>query len=444
MKILPWPIQGVTSHVPSHLPMIALLALALATAGATLSAAAQAPPSANTTATTTASLSLRQAYEAALARLPEARSAPQRRSAAAAHERAAQAWTPEPPAFESGVKTDRIGSNRGSREWVAGVAVPLWLPGQRDAARSLAQAEAAAVDDRLGAAAWRVAGELREAWWSVQAAQVELDLGRTKLTNAQRLAADVSHRVRAGDLARADQHQADGAVAAAQVELSTAQRSQVQTWSSLRRLAGPLPRAELEATPEPLPADPASTPTSTTVSTAAHPALRDLAAQAEIARRHMAQARLQRRAAPEVALSMARDRGAAGEAYGQSISIALRIPFGADDRYQAQVASAEAQLTDAETRLGLERERIEADIALARTRVDLARSAADAAQRRAMLARETQGFVDKAFRLGEVDLPARLRVELEAVEAERQSARARIELAQAISQWRQALGLSPV
>lgn len=434
MKILPWPIQGVTSHVPSHLTMIALLALALATAGVTFSAAAQAPPAA------TSSLTLRQAHDAALSRLPEARSAPQRRSAAAAQARAAQAWTPEPPAFESGLKTDRIGSNRGSREWVAGVAVPLWLPGRRDAARSLAQAEAAAVDETLGAAAWRVAGELREAWWAVHAAEVDLDLARTRLANAQRLAADVAHRVRAGDLARADQHQADGSVAAAQVELSTAQRSQVQSWSALRRLTGPLPAADLVATPEPLPGDSVAS----NASTAAHPALRDLAAQAELARRHMAQARLQGRAAPEVALSVARDRGASGEAYGQSITIGLRIPFGADDRHQALVASAEAQLTDAETRLGLERERIEADIASARTRFELVRSAAEAAQRRALLARETQGFVDKAFRLGEVDLPARLRIELEAVEAERQSARARIELAQAISQWRQALGLSPV
>ena len=467
MKLLPWYIQGVTSRVHSHLPIIALLALALATDGATFSAAAQAPLSATsttatttattatttaTTATTTASMSLRQAYDAALARLPEARSVPQRRSAAAAQERAAQAWTPEPPAFESGVKTDRIGTNRGSREWVAGVAVPLWLPGQRDAARSLAQAETAALDQTLGAAAWRVAGELRQAWWSVQAAQVELDLVRTRLANAQRLAADVAGRVRAGDLARADQHQADGAVAAAQVELSSTQRTQVLSWSPLRRLAGPLPGADLQATPEPLPAEltsatvstTVSATVSTTVSSAAHPALRDLAAQAEIARRYMAQARLQRRAAPEIAFAAARARGSSGEAFGQSITIGLRIPFGADDRHQAQVASAEAQLTDAETRLGLERERIEADIELARTQVDLARGAVDGAQRRALLAREAQGFVDKAFRLGEIDLPARLRIELEAVEAERQSARARVELAQAISQWRQALGLSPV
>ena len=44
---------------------------------------------------------------------------------------------------------------------------------------------------------------------------------------------------------------------------------------------------------------------------------------------------------------------------------------------------------------------------------------------------------------GESDLPTRLRIEAEAADAERQAVRARIELAAAISAWRQALGLLP-
>jgi cobalt-zinc-cadmium efflux system outer membrane protein len=59
------------------------------------------------------------------------------------------------------------------------------------------------------------------------------------------------------------------------------------------------------------------------------------------------------------------------------------------------------------------------------------------------LALESRGFFDKSFRLGETDLPTRLRIESEAADAERQAARARIELAAAISAWRQALGLLP-
>ena len=48
---------------------------------------------------------------------------------------------------------------------------------------------------------------------------------------------------------------------------------------------------------------------------------------------------------------------------------------------------------------------------------------------RARLARENRGFYEKSFRLGESDLPTRLRIESEAFEAERALGRARIALA---------------
>ena len=76
-------------------------------------------------------------------------------------------------------------------------------------------------------------------------------------------------------------------------------------------------------------------------------------------------------------------------------------------------------------------------------RVESSRTQLAAAEKRTQLARESRGFFDKSFRLGESDLPTRLRIELESVEAERQNARARIDLAAAISALRPALGLLP-
>lgn len=49
----------------------------------------------------------------------------------------------------------------------------------------------------------------------------------------------------------------------------------------------------------------------------------------------------------------------------------------------------------------------------------------------------------KSFRMGETDLPTLLRIEREAIDAERQAARVRIDLAAAISSLRQTLGLLP-
>jgi cobalt-zinc-cadmium efflux system outer membrane protein len=84
-----------------------------------------------------------------------------------------------------------------------------------------------------------------------------------------------------------------------------------------------------------------------------------------------------------------------------------------------------------------------ADVRAATARLKASESQLGAMTRHAELARDTLAFVEKAFRLGEADLPTRLRVELEAAQAERQLARTRTDAAAAVSTLRQALGLLP-
>ena len=162
-----------------------------------------------------------------------------------------------------------------------------------------------------------------------------------------------------------------------------------------------------------------------------------------VAERTAALAATQSHANPELMLATTRNRGAIGEASQQTITLGVRIPFGGGPRHDARSANARAEATEAQAQLALERERLGAEREAARVRVDASRTQLAAAERRALLARESRGFFDKSFRLGETDLPTRLRIEVEAAEAERQAARTRLELAAAISAWRQALGLLP-
>jgi cobalt-zinc-cadmium efflux system outer membrane protein len=165
--------------------------------------------------------------------------------------------------------------------------------------------------------------------------------------------------------------------------------------------------------------------------------------RAIVAERAAALAATQSRANPELALATTRDRGASGERYGQTVTLAVRIPFGGGPRHDSRVATARAEATEAQAQLEVDRARLQSERESAVARVNAARAQLAAAERRASLANETRGFFEKSFRLGETDLPTRLRIEAEATEAERQAARSRIELAAAISAWRQALGLLP-
>jgi cobalt-zinc-cadmium efflux system outer membrane protein len=403
--------------------------LAAIVAGFAASASAQ-------TSATTSAPSLKDVFEAAWARQPEAQALQTRRDAAQAQRRAAQAWTPEPPAFEASHRTDRLTRNDGARELEVGIAVPLWLPNERRSTEALADAELAATESRAGAARLRLAALVRDAWWLWQRAGIEVEIARGQLDSARRLASDVSRRAKAGELARADQYQADGAVAAAEAGLAAAEAAATAAHQQLKAISGsslPVASAALpQIEPEPLAGDAAT-----------HPALTELQDRAIVAERAAALALTQSRANPELALATTRDRGASGERYGQTVTLAVRIPFGGGPRHDSRVATARAEATEAQAQLALDRARLQSERESAVARVNAARAQLAAAERRATLANETRGFFEKSFRLGETDLPTRLRIEAEATEAERQAARSRIELAAAISAWRQALGLLP-
>jgi cobalt-zinc-cadmium efflux system outer membrane protein len=108
----------------------------------------------------------------------------------------------------------------------------------------LAQAEISFVERRLLASQLRLASSVRDAWWNWQRARVDAEMAREQLANARRLAADVARRTQAGDLARSDQHQAEGAVAAAEALAAQAQAASAVALAQLNALTGGL------ATPE--------------------------------------------------------------------------------------------------------------------------------------------------------------------------------------------------
>lgn len=396
---------------------------------------AQNPPGLPVSAPTT----LQQAFDIAWARQPEAKSLDIRREAADARRRIADAWTVEPPALELSGKTDQLLKNDGAREYMAGVSLPLWLPGERSRLGSLAEAESKAVSSRATAAQLRIAAVVRETWWQWLRARGEQALARERLNSAQRLAGDVARRVKAGDLAKADQHQADGAAATAEVASADAEAALTLATQQLRAAIGTLPAVRVAELPETLPEVPADLTSLDTT----HPAVAELIDRAEVARRAADLASVQTRNNPELLLATTRDRSVFGDAYQQTVTLGMRIPFGSESRNRAKVGQARAEAIETEGQLRLERERLVADLDAATGRIVSARAQLVASEKRATLARESRGFFDKSFRLGESDLPTRLRIELEAAEAERQVGRSRIDLAAAISTLRQALGLLP-
>lgn len=380
--------------------------------------------------------SVKDIFDATWERHPEARSLEARQQALQAQKRVAAAWTPEPAAVELNSKTDQWDRNSGGREQQIAIVIPMWLPGERNKSAALAKAEANALEYQIKASQLRVAGQIREDWWNLHRARIEKDVTTEQLTNSRRLAQDVSKRVKAGDLASSDQHQAEGAVAVAESANAIAQANLELAIQMIKALMGATSFSEinLSDSPELLPSD--EYPQN-------HAAWMALQARSDVAERAMALAATRTRANPELTIAKSRDRGNFADPYSSKITIGIRLPFGAGPRHEASVANAQAEAIQAQAELTLERDRTQSLWHIAQAKVNAAQAQLKAAERRAKLALESRAFFEKSFQLGESDLPTRLRIEAEAVEAQRQAALGRIESSAAISALRQAAGLLP-
>jgi cobalt-zinc-cadmium efflux system outer membrane protein len=390
----------------------------------------------------------------AWARHPMAVAAQPRLQAAQAQQAAARSLWAGAPAVVlqavSGGPGRAVARTGGRSEIEAGLAWPVWRVGERALAQQRAQASLQLWQARLQAERWQLAGALRETWWAVWRAQADAQAAQARAEGLQRLQADVARRVAAGDLARADGHQAAMAVAQAQAAEAEAQSRHQQALSSLQALTGELlgQSAQLDSSglqPEPgmplLSADAQGEPGLPQPED--HPLLSLAHAQQAEAAAHARWQAVAADAPPELTVLGTRGREQAGEGWRQSVTVGLRWPLGDGGETPTRRLQAQADQLEAETATAQTAARLKAEWHSAQARWQAMVAQWQATQRQARLAQEAQGFWVRAFELGEADLPTRLRAEQEAHQSLAALARAEIECRAAWSAWLQAQGRMP-
>ncbi len=375
---------------------------------------------------------LRDAVERAWARQPSQLARDARAEEFAAKRDAAQALFPEPPSLVVSNRDDRLHRDQGAREFSAGIALPLWLPGERTRQASIANAERDQFEAALTAAKLKIAGEVRDAYWQARLAENELALARRKLEEAAALAADVERRVKAGDLARVDLNQAQAAERLARGALAEAEFKAFRAMQGFDVLTGlnTLPGSE-------------ETLAAHTAGADDHPLLVPLQRAVATTQARLNLAARSLRDNPELELGLRRERGLFDEPYAHSLEVRFRLPFATDARNRPRIAAANAEMVEAQAVFALERTRLAAELEAARRELGQAREVLRLSETRFALAADTQQLLAKAFALGELDLIARLRAENERFEAELNFSRARLEAARAVSRLNQAQGVLP-
>jgi len=249
----------------------------------------------------------------------------------------------------------------------------------------------------------------------------------------------VRRRFRAGDLSRIDGNLAQSEVLAAEAELIEAEANRLQAEQALRTLTGSSAPAEVG---EEAPA-PTQIAQRTAEAAATHPLLVAAAATARSARARTTVAAESRRAAPELALRVVRERGDFAEPYNSSIGVQLKIPFSSGAVVRRETAAAQAEASQADAEMLRARTRVELETERARRTLTAAGLQLAMAEERRALAADNLRLAEKAFALGESDLSALLRIRAAAFDAESFYDRQRVARAAAISRLNQALGALP-
>jgi outer membrane protein TolC len=390
-------------------------------------------PPERTSASATGSVTLRVALDAAWPRAVAARESEGQRRRAEADRTAAGSFWAAPPSVELSHRNDRLHRNAGSRETEIGVALPLWLPGQRAARAGTADAAAAVALAAEQVARLRLAGELREAAWQIAAAQAELAQADTQAQGLKHLADDVERRVRGGDLARADALAAQAehlAAAALQAEVRLRLQAARARWTLLTGLtsAPDLTVAANDVAPG---------------SAVPHPELQLASQSTELARQRLEWMRRSRRDAPELTVGVRQDVPGRAEASQGSLVVGLRLPFGTDDRNRPLEAAALSELDVAQAHEQRLREHVDSEIAAARDALRSAQAQLDTETARGRLLRERAALIDKSFRAGETPLPDLLRALAAAAQADSAAARQTAALGLTRARLQQTLGLLP-
>lgn len=389
---------------------------------------------------------LAQAMESAWAHHPQALSAQARHAQAQAQFEAATRLTPGPAAVSVANVNDRLNRDNGKQEWELELSVPLWLPGQQAARQTEAQHARTTLAAQQQAVRLQLAGDVRAAWWALANARNAHELAQHRLATAQALHADVQRRYQAGELSRIDANLAQSEQLASAAELAdadTARRLAEQTYTTL---TGSPPPATLDAeAAAPLPANAPATGTAgnTPPSDALHPQL--AAAQAAA---HLAQARLAvvdhtQRDAPTLATRWIRNRSDHAARPVNTVGFKLSIPLSSGPRVQQDHAAARAELAQADAELALAQRRVALDVARAQMDLAAAQRQIDTSRQRHQLAADNLALTEKAFALGEADLPTLLRVRAAALDAQAQLQRHQVAHNASQSSLNQAMGALP-
>ena len=310
------------------------------------------------------------------------------------------------PELSVGHSSDALVGTGGKRVWELGVSAAWMPPALKSATAGLLGAEQAAWRVELGATQHRVQGELLEILSNFELAQLDAEAADAKAAQALALAQDVARRVKAGDAPQLDMLVMQAAVAQAGSAQRLAQSTLLSLLSHWRSKTGLSQWVALPTAPQ------ATVPGETQ-----HPLLRAASAAHAVALQRVALAQAERKEPMRYSAGFSRERGAFGESAASTWRVGISIPLQSDLRTQPKLSTAAREATAAELAHAAAQRDVRQHIEQAAMPLQAARVLAKALGEVASAQSQANEMVQRAYRLGERDLQARIKSDGERMDA---------------------------
>jgi len=378
-------------------------------------------------------LTLHDVVEHTYQRNPEIRIIEARLKHVNARMQRAKSFWPGDPSFTVNHYNDAVMDSDGLREWEAGVEMPLWLPGQKDAQQHTVEQEKSVVGAGEAALRLKLAGIIRELLWNIALSKNQVSAARHEWQVVQKLAADVNKRVQLGDLAQSDLILAEQESLTKEAALRKAEQEYRHAQHRYDMITGlrKLPAEFVEtATPDPSIND-------------NHPVLIEASEKVASSTAMRDQVMLENRGNPTVFLGTRHERSTSGDDFANAIGLSFRMPFGTSAHTTPKLTAAEVDLT--ETRSEMELLYRDLNIAMedAIRELEMTREQYDFARRKNELTQRNLELSRKAFALGETSLIELIRIQAQAFTAERNMHQKQLEVGLHTARLNQARGIIP-
>jgi len=379
-------------------------------------------------------LSLAQVIDATFQQYPDSVLAAAYSQQARALEQRTASWIAGYPQLYLQWIDDRTFDRQGRVEVQTGYQIPLWGWKQREASGAVAREARQYSEQFVRALRQEIAGQVREALWTLKRVENRYRLAEKIHEVAHRLSAVVRRRVELGDLARADLLLAEADQLEKQTGLIQAEAEVMharKTYINLTRLTRMPDRFEETLSPirqiEPQ-----------------HPALaaaNGLIAQAQAEVEYVSRSKQSNQ--PSLLIGTQHDRGTRREGFNTATNVVIQVPFGGEAWNAPFVAEANLNLNRAlAQRENLMRE-LEKALHEADHNLEVDQAALEIARRRQDIA-ETQLTMNRiAFDAGEISLIDYLRITASAEAAIRDAAEWDIRVKQDIAVRNQVVGVMP-